>query len=161
MIMSRRQYGASLESAGPGRWKGRHQLVNSNFSNVKCRKLQPQHQLRHRADHHAEFPAIAVGRPTAWVRAGMASLCSAVRPRTIFQETARQPTLAGAEGVSTKRLYRAVGCKSARRAGGHSKPRRLPSARQVVVTTRPCLPWGPIGGSEYRTPDDHSLFAYR
>ena len=107
MIISRRQYGAVFVSAGPGRWKGRHQLVNGNFSNVKCPKLS--HSINYDTEQITmSVPRNCIGRPN-WVRVDMSNFMFRGETEDDFQEITDNPHSAGAEGSSTKRLYRAVG----------------------------------------------------
>ena len=105
--MSRPRYGAVFESAGPGRWKGRHQLLNSNFFDVKCPKLN--HSINYDTEQITmSVPRSCIGRPN-WVKVGMANFMFRGETEEEFQEITDNPHSAGAEGSSTRRLYRAVG----------------------------------------------------
>jgi hypothetical protein len=104
-IMSRRQYGAVFVSARPGRWKGRHQLVNSNFSNVKCPKLS--HSINYDTEQiTVSVPRNCIGRPK-WVKVGMANFMFRGETEDDFQEITDNPHSTSAEGSLTRRLYRA------------------------------------------------------
>lgn len=106
-LFSRRQYGAVFVSAGPGRWRGRHQLVDGDFANVKCPGLS------HSIDYATEqitmsVPRSCIGRPN-WVRVDMANFMFHGETEQDFQEITDNPHSADAEGSLTKRLYRAIG----------------------------------------------------
>lgn len=104
MISSRRQYGAVFLSAGPGRWSGRHELVDGNFSKVKCPKLA------HSIDYDTEqvtmsVPRSCIGRPN-WVKIGLSNLMFRGETEADFQEITDNPHSGDAEGGFTRRLYR-------------------------------------------------------
>lgn len=104
VIRSRRQYGAVFVSAGPGRWKGRHQLVGGDYSPVRCTRLS------HSIDYDAErvvvsVPRSCLGRPR-WVRAGLQSFMFRGETEEDFQEITDNPHSDGPEGGLTPRLYR-------------------------------------------------------
>jgi hypothetical protein len=106
MIASRRQYGAVFVSAGPGGWKGRHQLVDGNFATVRCPRLS------HSIDYDTEqvtmrIPRGCIGRPS-WVKVGMDNLMFRGGERD-FQQISDNPHTAGADGRLTRRLYRQFG----------------------------------------------------
>ncbi len=102
-IFSRRQYGAIFVSAGPGRWGGRHLLVDGSFSKVKCPRLG------HSIDYDTEqvtmsVPRGCIGRPT-WVKVGLANYMFRGETEEDFQEITDNPHSAGHEQPSTERLY--------------------------------------------------------
>lgn len=104
MLVSRRQYGAAFVSAGPGRWKGRHVLVDGNWSKVKCPRLS------HSIDYVTEqvtmsVPRSCIGRPN-WVRVGMVNYMFHGETEEGFQEITDNPHTADPEGKFTQRLYR-------------------------------------------------------
>ena len=105
-LFSRRQYGAVFVSAGPGRWKGRHELVDGNFANVKCPRLS------HSIDYANEqitmsVPRSCIGRPN-WVRVDMTNFMFRGETEEDFQEITDNPHSADVDGSLTKRLYRAI-----------------------------------------------------
>lgn len=105
MMISRRQYGAVFVSAEPGRWKGRHMLVDGNFSKVKCPKLS------HNIDYDTEqvtmsVPRSCIDRPD-WVMVGMTNYIFRGETEDDFQQITDNPHSADAEGPYTQRLYRA------------------------------------------------------
>ncbi len=106
-IFSRREYGAVFVSAGPGRWKGRHQLVDGSFGSVRCPNLD------HSIDYVTEqvtvrVPRSCLGRPR-WVRVGIANFMFRGETEEEFQELTDNPHSTGHEGRRTQRLYRPVG----------------------------------------------------
>jgi hypothetical protein len=106
MIMGRRQFGAVFVSTGPGRWRGRDQLVNGNFANVKCPKLS--HSINYDTEQVAmSVPRSCIGRPD-WVKVGIANFMFRGETEADFQEITDNPHSAGAEGSWTQRLYPAA-----------------------------------------------------
>lgn len=106
MIFSRRQYGAVFLSAGPGGWKGRHLLVDENFSKVKCPKLS--HTIEYDTEQVImSVPRGCLGRPT-WVRVGMSNaMFRGGETEEDFQQITDNPHSDGQEGPFTRRLHRA------------------------------------------------------
>jgi len=71
-FVTRERYGAVFVQAGPGRWRGRHLLVDEQFGRVKCPGLR--HHIDYGTDEVATvLPRSCIGRP-AWVRASMTNL---------------------------------------------------------------------------------------
>ncbi|WP_325116771.1 hypothetical protein [Nocardioides sp.] len=106
-IASRRQFGALLVSTSPGRFKGRHRLLDGNFANVKCPRLS------HRIDYVDDrvtmsVPRSCLGRPR-WVRVDLANFMFRGETEADFQEITDNPHSAGTQGRLTRRLYRAAG----------------------------------------------------
>ena len=105
-IMSRQQYGAVFVTAGPGRWRGRHQLVNSTLADVRCPKLT--HSISYDTEQvTVSVPRSCVGRPK-WVRVDMANFMFRGETKADFQEITDNPHSVGAAGSLTRRLYRPV-----------------------------------------------------
>ena len=103
MIVSRRRFGAVFVSAGPRRWKGRHQLVNGNFATVKCPGLT------HSIDYDTEqvtmsVPRGCLGRPS-WVRVDMTNFVFRGKTEADFQEITDNPHSADPDSSLTRRLY--------------------------------------------------------
>ena len=103
MIITPRQLRAVFVSAGPRQWGGRHQLVNGNFGNVKCPRLN------HRIDYDAEqvtmsIPRGCLGRPT-WVRVDMSNVMFRGQTEATFQEITDNPHSADPDSSLTQRLY--------------------------------------------------------
>ena len=105
-IASRRQFGALLVSTGLGRFKGRHQLVNGNFADVKCPRLS--HRIDYAADRVTmSVPRSCLGRPR-WVRVDLTNAMFRGETEADFQEITDNPHSTGAQGRLTQRLYRAA-----------------------------------------------------
>ena len=103
MIVSSRRFGAVFVSAGPRRWKGRHQLVNGNFATVKCPRLS------HSIDYDTEqvtmsVPRGCLGEPN-WVRVDMTNFIFRGNTEANFQEITDNPHSADPDGSLTRRLY--------------------------------------------------------
>ena len=100
-------YGAVFVSAEPGRWKGRSQLVDEQFGQVRCRGL------RHRIDYATEKVVMSVPRSCIdkprWVRVAMAVYGFRGETEAEFQELTDNPHSTGhEEDAQTRRLYRQV-----------------------------------------------------
>jgi hypothetical protein len=107
MIISGRRSRAVFVSAGPGRWRGRHQVVNFNFGTVKCPGL------RHSIDYGTEqvtmsVPRGCLGRPN-WVRVDMSNFMFRGETEAAFQEITDNPHSADPDGSLTQRLYLPAG----------------------------------------------------
>jgi hypothetical protein len=105
-VVSRRQYDAVFVSAGPRRWRGRHQLVDGNFANVRCPGLS--HTLGYDTEQITILiPRVCIGRPR-WVKVGMTNAMFRETEQN-FQEITDNPHSARADGPLTRRLPRAAG----------------------------------------------------
>ena len=104
-IVSRQQYGAVFVSAGPGRWRGRHQLVDEEFGQVRCRRLR--HSIDYATDQVAiMIPRGCIGRP-AWVKVSMMNFVfRSGETKNDIQEITDNPHTTGHEDSLTRRVYR-------------------------------------------------------
>jgi hypothetical protein len=100
-----RRYGAVFLSAGPGRWRGHHELVDEEFASVKCRRLR--HRIDYGTDHvSVTIPRTCIGRP-AWVKVSMRNLIfRGGAGETDGREITDNPHSARAEAPLTRRVYK-------------------------------------------------------
>ena len=104
MVVTPEQYGAAFVMAGPGRWRGRHMLVDGEFGRVRCRGLR--HSIDYRADRvEIAIPRRCIGRP-AWVKVGMSNMIFRGETEGEFLEITDHPHSNGPEHSLTKRIYR-------------------------------------------------------
>ena len=102
-----KHYGAVFVSAEPGRWKGRSELVDEQFGQVRCRGL------KHTIDYATEkvvlsVPRKCIGKPR-WVRVAMADYGFRGETEADFHQLTDNPHSTGhEEDPQTRRLYRQV-----------------------------------------------------
>jgi hypothetical protein len=104
MIVTSEHYGAVFVSAQPGRWRGRHKLVDEQFAGVKCPGLS------HSIDYDTErvlihIPRSCIGEPP-WLKVGMANYVFRGATDDDFQELTDNPHSTGHGRQSlTRRIY--------------------------------------------------------
>ena len=105
MIVTPDKFRGAFVETRPGRWGGRHTLVNGSYGTVRCRGFQ------HSVDYVVDtvtmtLPRRCLGRPR-WVRVSMSNYMFRGDSEATFQEITDNPHTADAEGGMTGRLYRA------------------------------------------------------
>lgn len=103
VIVGRPRSGAAFVSTGPGRWRGRHQMVNGNFAPMKCPGLG--HSINYDTERVTiSVPRRCLGRPR-WVRVSMSNFMFHGETPGTFQEITDNPHSARVDGGLTRRIY--------------------------------------------------------
>ena len=107
MHMSRSGYGAMFVWTGPGRWGGRHMLVDEEFGKVKCPGLD--HDIDYAEDRILmTVPRKCIDRPD-WVKVGLSNTMFLGETEEEFRQVTDNPHTTEPEGRMTARLYRDQG----------------------------------------------------
>lgn len=105
MIYTPKKFRAALVMAGPGRWKGRRELVDGQFGKVRCQGFT--HTIDYATDEVTmRVPRGCLGRP-AWVRVSLQNYSFRGDSQETFQEVTDNPHNIGHDSGRTQRLYAA------------------------------------------------------